>query len=136
MNCNGHSPPVKHKVDGKPHKILEKLKITSAKSTFFCKKFCEVFFVTCVHICISLNTNDITPILLTCLTLCWSYLWSTGWYLVILLLFWVVPMKKKKTRASSLFQGKVIFFENLIFNHFYESYWDFLKWYSSHKLNK
>jgi hypothetical protein len=29
---------------------------------------------------------------------------------VILLLFWVVPVKKKKTRATSWFQGKVFFF--------------------------
>jgi hypothetical protein len=39
---------------------------------------------------------------------------------VILLSFWVVPVKKKKTRASSWFEGKVIFFENLIFTTFME----------------
>ena len=33
-----------------------------------------------------------------------------------------VPVKKKKTGASSWFQGKVNFFENLIFNQFYESH--------------
>ena len=35
MNPNGHSSPVKHKVDGKPQTIFEKLKIMSGKSTFF-----------------------------------------------------------------------------------------------------
>ena len=30
--------------------------------------------------------------------------------------------EKKKTRASSWFQVKVNFFENLNFNHFYESH--------------
>ena len=33
--------------------------------------------ITCVHICISLNTNDNTPILQTCLTSSWSCLRST-----------------------------------------------------------
>ena len=36
--------------------------------------------------------------------------------------FFVVRVKKKKTRTSSLFQEKVIFFESLIFNHFYDSH--------------
>ena len=35
MNRNGHSSPVKHKVEGKPHKILAKFNITSGKSTLF-----------------------------------------------------------------------------------------------------
>ena len=102
MNRNGHSSPVKHKVEGKPHNILEKLKITSGKSTLFGHFFVKYFKVTCVHICISPNTNNDTPILHTCLTSCSSYLFSTDGYLVVLLWFWVVRVKKKKTRASSL----------------------------------
>ena len=35
MNRNGHSSPVKNKVEGKPHKVLEKWKITSGKSNLF-----------------------------------------------------------------------------------------------------
>jgi hypothetical protein len=35
MNRNGHISQVKNKVEGKPHQILEKLKITSGKSTLF-----------------------------------------------------------------------------------------------------
>ena len=105
MNRNGHSSPVNHKVEGKPH--------------FFVK----YFLVTSVHICIYPNTNDITPILHTCLTLCWSYLRSTEGYLVVLLWFWVVLVNKKKTRASSWFQGEINFFENLVYNYFFESHW-------------
>ena len=45
MNRNGHCSPVKHKVEGKPHKIVEKLKITCGKSTlsepFYVKYFQE-----------------------------------------------------------------------------------------------
>ena len=67
MNRNGHSSPVNHTGEGKPHKILEKLKITSGKSTLF---------EHLVHICISLNTNDISPILHTGLTLGLSYFCS------------------------------------------------------------
>ena len=54
MNRNNHSSSVKHEVEGKPHTILEKLKIPSVIGTFFC----EVFLINCVHICISLNKND------------------------------------------------------------------------------
>ena len=59
--------------------------------------------VSCVHICISLNANDISPILHTYLTSCWSCLCSTAGFLVFLLWFWVVRVKKKKTRASNWF---------------------------------
>ena len=34
MNRNGHSSPVKHNVEDKPHEMFEKLKITSWKSTY------------------------------------------------------------------------------------------------------
>ena len=43
MNCNGHSSPVKHKVEGKPHKMFEKLKIMSEKSTLFVHFFVKYF---------------------------------------------------------------------------------------------
>jgi hypothetical protein len=96
MNRNGHSSPVKHKVEGKPHKILEKLKITSGKSTLF-GHFCVKYFqITCVNICISLNTNDNTSIFHTCLTSSWSCLRSTAGYLN--------------------------FSEKSNFNHFYDNY--------------
>ena len=44
--------------------------------------------------------------------------------------------KQKKKRVSSYFQGKVNFFENLTFNHFYYSHWYFFRWYSSHKFRE
>ena len=121
MNHNGQSSPVKNRVEGKPHQILGKIMITSGKSTLFGHFLVKYFEVTCVHICISLDTNDITPKLHTCLTSCWSCLCFTARYLVVLVWFWVVRLKKKKTRASSWFQGNVNFFENLIFNQFYDS---------------
>ena len=121
MNRYGHSSPVKNKVEGKPHQIFEKLKITPGKSTFFGHFFVKYFLITCVHICISLNTIDITLILHTCLTLCYSCLRSISRYFWWFNFFFgVVRVKKKKTRASSWFQGKVHFFENLIFNQFYD----------------
>ena len=80
MNRNGHRSPVKHKVEGKPHKILEKLKITSGKSTLFGHFFVKQFQITCVHICIYPNTNDNTLILHTCLTLPWCCVCSTASY--------------------------------------------------------
>ena len=48
MNRNGDSSPVKYKVDGKPHKILEKLKITSGKYALFGHFFGKYFLG---HLC-------------------------------------------------------------------------------------
>ena len=83
MNCLGHRSPVMHKVEGKTHTIMEKFKITSGKSTLFWKKFVKYFQITCVDIWISLNKNDNTPILHTCLTSCWSCLCTTTGHSVI-----------------------------------------------------
>jgi hypothetical protein len=55
---------------------------------------------------------------------------------VVLLWFWVMRVKKKKTGPSSWFQGKANIFENLIFSHFYESHQHLKKRYSSHKFTK
>ena len=111
MNRNGHSSPVKHEVEGKPHESLEKLKITSIKSTLFGIFFVKYFQITCVDICISLNTIDNNPILHTCLTLSWSFLRSTAGYLMVPLWFWVLQVKKTKTIASSWFHEKLNFSE-------------------------
>ena len=43
MNRNGHSSPVQHKVEVKPYKIFEKLKITYRKSTLFGHFFWGIF---------------------------------------------------------------------------------------------
>ena len=115
MNRDVHSSPAMHKVKGKTHKFLEKLKIMSGKSTLF-GRFLWIFFpITCVHISFSLNTNDITPILHTCLTKSWSYFCSTNGYLVIPLWFWVLRVKKTKSIASSWFYGKLNFSEKSSF---------------------
>ena len=62
---------------------------------------------------ISLNNNDNTPILHTCLTSCWSCLCSTTGHSVVLLLFWVVRVKKQQTIASSWFHWRLNFLEKL-----------------------
>ena len=106
MNRNSHSSPVKHKVEGKPKNNLEKLKITLEKSTLFGHFFVKYFQITCVHISVSLNIDDNTPIPHTCLTLYWSFLRSTAGYLMIRIWFWVVQMKKTKIIVSSWFYEK------------------------------
>ena len=120
MNCNGHSSPVKHKVQGKPHKILEKLKITSGKSTLFGHFFVK-YFRSPVFTSIFLLIQMILP-------LCFTHVWlCVDLVFALLLWFWAFQVKKKKkTRMKSWFQGNVNFFENLIFNPFYDSYRFFL----------
>ena len=102
MNCLGHSSPVMHKVEGKTHTILEKLKIMSGKSTLFWNFFVEYFHITCVDIWISLNKNNNTTILHTCLTSCWSCLFSTTSHLVVTFFGGVVRVKKKNNYSVKL----------------------------------
>ena len=54
-------------------------------------------------------------VMILSLIYCWIFSSSA------LVLCGFVRVKKKKTRASSWFPGKVNFFENLIFNQFYDS---------------
>ena len=49
MNRDVHSSPAMHKVEGKTHKFLEKLKIASGKSTLFGSFFVKFFQITFVH---------------------------------------------------------------------------------------
>ena len=121
MNRLGHSSPAMHKVEGKTHTILEKLKITSGKSTLFWYLVVKYFQITCVDILISLNKNNNTPILHTCLTLCWSCLCSTtGHSVVKFFLGGCASAKVKKTIASSWFHRKLNFLEKSIFGHYYD----------------
>ena len=113
-----------------------KLKITSGKSIIFGHFFKKYFKVTCVHICISLNTNDIAPILHTCLTWCWSCLCSTAGYLVFLLGFLVPRVKKKKNKSIKLVSREGNFFLKIwVLPFLWQSLID-NKWYSSHKLSE
>ena len=123
MNRNSHSSPVKHKVEGKPHKNLEKLKITSKKSTLFGYFLWSIF-----------RSHGFTSVFLfmqMILPLYFTHVWlSVDLVFALLVAIWCFcfgsgscEWKKKKSRATSWFQGKVNFFENLIFNHFYDSYW-------------
>ena len=70
--------------------------------------FVKYFQITCIQICISPNTNDITSILHTCRILSRFCLRFTAGYFMIPLSFWVMRVKKttKKTIASSWFYGK------------------------------
>ena len=96
MNRLGHSSPVMHKVEGKTNTILEKLKMTSGKSTLFWKNFVKYFQITRVDIWISLNKNNNTPILHTCLTSCWSCLCSTTGHAVVQFFWGFRKWKSKK----------------------------------------
>ena len=104
MNRLGHSSPVMHKVQGKTHTVLEKLKITSGKSTSF-RLFSKSIFRSPMLTSEFLLIKN-TPILHTCLTLCWSCLCSTTSHSVVKFFWGVVRVKKQKTIASSRFHRK------------------------------
>ena len=133
INRNGHSSPVMHKVEGKTHNILEKMKITSGKSTLFWYFNVKCFQITCVDICISLNKNDNTTILHKCLILCSSCLCSTARYLVVALWFLVMRVKKQKTKASSWFHKKLNFSEKYDFWQFLWKSWAHKIFFFSYK---
>ena len=133
MNRLRHSSTVMHKNEGKTHTILEKMKITSGKSTLFWHFFVKYFQITCVDIWTSLNKNNNTPILHTCLTSCCSCLCSTTGHLVVNIFWGVVQVKMKKTIASSWFHRKLNFLEKSIFGHFYDSIGYIKKNYSTNK---
>ena len=81
----------------------------------------KYFQITCVHICISLNTNDNTPItshmsdfvLILSLLYCWLFDDSA--------LVFGVASEKDKNNSVKLVSWEV-FLKNQIFNHFYDSY--------------
>ena len=121
MNRNGHSSPVKHKVEGKPHKMLEKLKITSGKSIIFWHFFVK-YFRSPVLTSEFLLIKIIIPLYFihVCLRvdLVFALLLAIRW-----LNFFggVVRVKKQKTIGSSWFHRKLNFLEKSIFVHFYDS---------------
>ena len=115
MNRLGHSSPVMHKVEGKTHNILEKLKIMSGKSTLFWHFFVKYFQITCVDIWISLNTNNNTPILHTCMTLYWSCLCSTTSHSVVKFVFLGCGSVKARNYSVKLVSLKVKLFRKIYF---------------------
>ena len=128
MNRNSHGSPVKHKVEGKPYKFLEKLRITSRKSTLF-EHLLRGITRSPVFTSVFLLIQMIFPLYFTQVCLCVDLIFS-----LLMNIWWFCfgigscEWKRKKTRASSWFKGNVNFFLNLIFNRCY-----FKKWYSSHK---
>ena len=101
VNRLSHSSQVMHKVEGRTHKLLEKLKIMSKKKTLVGHFLMKYFQITWVDIRISLNKNDNTPILHTCLSSCWSFLFSIAGYLEDPLWFWVLRVKNQTTILSN-----------------------------------
>ena len=107
MNRNGHSSPVMHKVEGKTHEILEKMKITSGKSTLFWYFIVKCFQITCVDICFFLLIKIIIPLYFTnvwfCVPLVFALLLGIWW---LLFGFWSCAWKSKKQedRVTYLFR--------------------------------
>ena len=83
MKHDIHSSSFMPKVEGKIYWFLEKLKVMAHKMALFWHFCWSIFETTCIHICISLNKNDNTPILHTCLTWCWFCLCSTAGHSVV-----------------------------------------------------
>ena len=135
MNRNGHSSPVMHNDEGKPHEMFEKLKQTSGKSALFGHFLWSILGHLCSHLYFSWSTwfysytSHMSDFVLILSSL---YLWIFGGSALAL----GHASEEKKTRPSIWFQGKANFFKNLIFNHFYESHWHLQKLYSSHKFTK
>ena len=113
MNRNGHSSPVKHKVEDKPHKMLEKLKITSGKSTLFGHFLWSIIRSHRLTFIFLHNTNDIktemkwyTSHMSDFMFILSSLYW---WYWGVLLWFWVVRVKKKKQERQVGFKERLTF---------------------------
>ena len=83
MIRNCHSSPVKNKVEGKPHKILKKLKIMSGKSTLFGHFFVK-YFRSPVFISVFLLIQMMLPLYFThawlCVDLVFALLLDILWF--------------------------------------------------------
>ena len=106
MNHNGHSSPVKHKVEGKPHKILEKLKIMSGKSTLF-GNFLWSIFMSPVFTSVFLLIQMVKPLYFTyvwlCVDLIFALLIDICWFCFG---FGSCEWKRKKQERQVGFKGK------------------------------
>ena len=96
--------------------------------------FLKYYQITHAYICISFNTNYITPILHTFLTLCWSCLPSTANHSVVPLWFWFMRVNKQKTTALSWLHRMLSFLEISGFWPLLWQSWLYEKCYSTHKL--
>ena len=106
MNRNGHSSPVKHKVEGKQKNILEKLMITSGKSTFFGHFFVK-YFRSPVFTSVFLLIQMIKPLYFThvwlCVDLIFALLMDIWWFCFG---FGSCEWKRKKQECQVGFKGK------------------------------
>ena len=101
-----HSSPAMDRVEGKTQFFFGQIEDNVWKINliwiFFVKFFLD-------HSC-SLNTNDITPMLYTCLTFYWSFFLLYCWLFDDSALV-LGPEKEKKKTASSWFHGMLNFSE-------------------------
>ena len=128
MNHNGHSSLVKHNVEDKPKEICEKLKITSGKSTLFGHFFWWSIVRSTVFTSVFLLIHMILPLYYThvwlCVDLKFALLMDIWWFRFG---FRSCKGRRKKQDRQVGFKRRQIFFENQIFNHFYESHWHLKK---------
>ena len=107
INRNGHSSPVKHKVQGKLHKILEKLKIMSGKSNLFGRFFVKFFFRLPEFTSVFLLIQIIKPLYFThvwlCVDLIFALLMNIWWFYFG---FGSCEWKRKKHERQVGFKGK------------------------------
>ena len=102
MNRNGYSSPFKHKVEGKPHKILEKLNIMSGKWTLFGHFLWSIFrspVLTSVFLLIQIALSLYFKHFWLCVDLVFALLLDNWWFCFLL----GHASEKEKTRASSWF---------------------------------
>ena len=99
------------KLKAKNIKLCRNLRLHLENRPYFYIFSVQFFQITCVHIWISLNKNYNTPILNTCLSLCWLCVHSTTNHWVVLLWFRFVQVKKQKTSASTWLFRKLNFSE-------------------------
>ena len=123
----------KNKVEGKPHHILRKIMIASGESTLFglflwsifrSPVFTSVFFLK--HMILILYFTHVwlrVDLIFALLMDIWWFFFGFG----------SCKWKRKKQGLQVVFKGRQTFLKIWFFNHFYESHWHFLKWYSSHK---
>ena len=136
MNRKSHSSPVKHKVDGKPHKILEKLKITSRKSTLF-GHFLWSIFRSPVFTSVFLLIQMIFPLYFTqvwlCVDLIYALLMDIWWFCVG---FGSCEWERKKQEHQVGFKGKLTFLQIRFLTTFMKVIDIFKFFYASHNFSK
>ena len=106
MNRNGHSSPVKHKVEGKPHKVLEKFYITAGKSTLFGLFLWSIFrlpIFTSVFLLMQMILHIYFTHVWLRVDLVFALLLDIWWFCFG---FWSCEWKRKKQKLQVGFKGR------------------------------